>query len=201
MMKGQEVLCPATPMRTTFVTVILFALVSTAFCGPDTESFGPGQAIADEIKAVSGADIAWIPAAMLEDEAKGDLGSYLKFGTDEISVVSLTGEQIKLALERSVNLYPTPNPSFLQVAGLEVSFSKSAAPDSRIRTVLVNGIELNFKQNYDVAMPITIARGGLGFFTVWKKTSITRTMEGTTLEKVLKGKSGFVRTARWKAVD
>lgn len=188
-------------MRTSFASVILFALVATAIAGPDTESFGPGQAIADEIKAVSGADIAWIPAAMLENEAKGDLSTYLKFGTDEISIVSLTGEQIKHALERSVNLYPTANPSFLQISGLEVSFSKSAAPDSRIRAVLVNGIDLNLKQNYDVAMPITIARGGLGFFTVWKKTSITRTLEGTTLEKILKGKSGFVRTARWKSVD
>jgi 2',3'-cyclic-nucleotide 2'-phosphodiesterase (5'-nucleotidase family) len=188
-------------MRTSFAAVILFSLVASAFGGPDTESFGPGQAIADEIRSVAGTDIAWIPAAMLEDEGKGDLSTYLKFGTDEISIVSLTGEQIKLALERSVNLYPTPNPSFLQISGLEVSFSKSAAPDSRIRTVLVNGIELNSKQSYDVAMPITIARGGLGFFTVWKKTSITRTMEGTTLEKILKGKSGFARTSRWKAVD
>ncbi len=188
-------------MRTSFATVILFTLVATAFCGPDTESFGPGQAIADEIRTVASTDIAWIPAAMLENEAKGDLSTYLKFGTDEIAVVSLTGDQIKLALERSVNLYPTPNPSFLQISGLEVSFSKSAAPDSRIRTILVNGTELNSKQNYDVAMPITIARGGLGFFTVWKKTSISRTLEGTTLEKILKGKSGFARTARWKAVD
>jgi len=188
-------------MRTSFAAVILVALVASAFGGPDTESFGPGQSIADEMRAVAGTDIAWIPAAMLENEGKGDLSTYLKFGTDEISIVTLTGEQIKLALERSVNLYPTPNPSFLQVSGLEVSFSKSAAPDARIRTILVNGMELNLKQNYEVAMPITIARGGLGFFTVWKKTSITRTMEGTTLEKILKGKSGFARTARWKAVD
>lgn len=198
---SKDFLLTTKKMRTSFAAVILVALVASAFGGPDTESFGPGQAIADEMRAVAGTDIAWIPAAMLENEGKGDLSTYLKFGTDEISIVTLTGEQIKLALERSVNLYPTPNPSFLQVSGLEVSFSKSAAPDARIRTILVNGMELNLKQNYEVAMPITIARGGLGFFTVWKKTSITRTMEGTTLEKILKGKSGFARTARWKAVD
>ena len=200
MMKGQGTFAFKT-MRTPFAAVMIFALVAAAFGGPDTESFGPGQAIADEIRSVSGADIAWIPAGMLEAEAKGDLSTYLKFGTDEIAVVSLTGEQIKQALEKSVNLYPSPNPSFLQISGVEVSFSKSAPADSRIRTVLVDGVELNNKQNYDVAMPITIARGGLGYFTVWKKTSITKTMDDVTLEKVLKGKSGFARTARWKAVD
>lgn len=188
-------------MRTTLAAFAILALVAAAFGGPETESFGPGQAIADEIKAVAGTDIAWIPAGMLEDEAKGDLSTYLKFGTDEIAVVSLTGEQLKQALEKSVSLHPSPNPSFLQVSGLEISFSKSAPVDNRIKTVLVNGTELSPKQNYDVAMPITIARGGLGFFTVWKKTSITRTLEGVTLENILKGKSGFVRTARWKAVD
>lgn len=188
-------------MRIPLTAFATLALVAAAFGGPDTESFGPGQAIADEIKSVAGADIAWIPAGMLEEEAKGDLSTYLKFGTDEIAVVSLTGEQVKLALEKSANLYPSPNPSFLQVSGLEVSFSKSAPAESRIKAVVVNGAELNPKQNYDVAMPVTIARGGLGFFTVWKKTSITRTLSGVTLENVLKGKSGFVRTARWKVVD
>jgi 2',3'-cyclic-nucleotide 2'-phosphodiesterase (5'-nucleotidase family) len=188
-------------MRTPFLAAILLSLACTAFGSPDSESSGHGQAIADEIRAAAGTTIAWIPGAMLEDEAKGDLSSYLKFGTDEISVVKLTGEQIKTALERSISLYPTPNPSFLQVSGLEISFSKSAPADSRIRTVLVDGAELNPKATYEVAMPITIARGGLGYFTVWKKSEIVRTLENVTLETLLKGKSGFVRTARWKPVQ
>lgn len=169
--------------------------------GPDKEAFGPGQAIADEIKQAAGTDIAWIPAGMLNEEGKGDLSTYIKFGTDEIAVVNLTGKQIKLALERSVSLYPSANPSFLQISGLEVSFSKSANPDERIRTVLVDGNALNLEGKYQVAMPTTLARGGLGFFTIWDKKAIERTVEKSSLETVLKGKAGFVRTSRWKMVD
>lgn len=169
--------------------------------GPDKESFGPGQAIADEIKQFAGTDIAWIPAGMLNEEGKGDLTTYLKFGTDEIAIVNLTGKQIRLALERSVSLYPSANPSFLQISGLEVSFSKSANPDERIRTVLVDGNALNLENKYQVAMPSTLARGGLGFFTIWDKKAIERTVEKSALEVILKGKTGSVRTARWKMVD
>ena len=188
-------------MRTPTFAAILLILACSSLGSPEFESTGQGQAIADEIRSAASADIAWIPAAMLEEEGKGDLSTYLKFGTDEIAVVKLSGDQIRAALERSISLYPSPNPSFLQISGLEVSFSKSAPADSRIRTVLVDGAELNRKSTYEVAMPITIARGGLGYFTVWKKTDIVRSLENVTLETLLKGKSGFVRTARWKPVD
>ena len=172
-----------------------------AFAGPDTEAFGPGQAIADELRAATGAEIGWVPAGILKDAGSGDLASYVLFLTDEIAVVKLTGAQVRAALERAVSLYPTPNPSFLQVSGIEVSFSKSAEADKRIRTVLVNGIELNPATTYDVAMPANLAKGGLGYFTVWDKKSISRVLPEKTLESLLKGKTGFVRTSRWKAIS
>lgn len=188
-------------MNLRVASIPLLLLAVAAFAGPEKESFGPGQAIADEIRSVAGTDIAWIPAGMLNEDAKGDLSTYVKFGTDEISVVTLTGAQVRLALERAVSLYPSANPSFLQISGLEVSFSKSAEPDQRTRSILVDGSELESAKKYSVAMPSTVARGGLGFFTIWDKKSIDRTIEGSSLESVLKGKAGNVRTARWKMVD
>ena len=179
----------------------LAALLPLAcWAGPETESFGPAQAIADELKSAAGTDIAWIAAGVLKEDATGDLTTFLTYPTDELVVVKLSGKQIKQALERSVALYPTPNPGFLQVSGLEISFSKSADSERRIRTVLVNGLDLDEKSQYSVAMPGNLARGGLGYFQVWDKTAIERTLPGVTLESVLKGKSGFVRTARWKIV-
>lgn len=171
------------------------------WAGPETGSFGPGQAIADEIRSAAGTELAWIPAGMLQEDGRGDLSSYVQFGTDEVAVVRLTGAQVKAALERSVALYPSGNPGFLQVSGLEVSFSASAVPDSRVRTVLVNGIELRADGSYEVAMPANLARGGLGYFMVWERQAIVRTLEGVTLEGLLRGKSGFVRAARWKVVE
>ncbi len=188
-------------MKTRVLTIPFLLVAALAFGGPDTESFGPGQAIADEIRSLAGTEIAWIPAGMLNEEGKGDLSTYVKYGTDEISIVTLTGAQVKLALERAVSLYPSANPSFLQLSGLEVAFSKSAEPDQRTRSILVDGSELDLTKRYSVAMPSTVARGGLGFFTIWDKKAIERTIEGSSLESILKGKAGNARTARWKMVD
>ncbi len=188
-------------MRTLISGLILFGTLAVAHAGPETESFGPGQAIADELRSATGAAIAWIPAGMLVEAGRGDLSTFVQFGTDEISVVRLTGKQVRQALERSVSLFPDASPSFLQVSGLEVVFSKGANPDGRVRTVLVEGVELNATATYEVAMPGNVARGGLGYFTVWDRKAISRTLENATLESLLKGKSGFVRTARWKVVD
>lgn len=182
---------------------LAFALVlasGLAFAGPDSEAFGPGQAIADELRTATNAEIAWVPAGVLKENGSGDLASYVVFLTDEVAVVKLTGSQVRAALERSVSLYPTPNPSFLQISGIEVSFSKSAEAEKRIRTVLVNGMELNPTATYNVAMPANLAKGGLGYFTVWDKKAISKLMPDMTLESLLKGKTGFVRTSRWKVI-
>lgn len=188
-------------MKVRNLALVLVLVSGSAFAGPDTEAFGPGQAIADELKSAAGTDVAWIPAGVLKADGKGDLSTYVQFLTDDIAVVKLTGAEIKAALERSVSLYPAPNPSFLQISGLEVSFSRSAEADKRVRTVLVNGLELNPNSVYTAAMPGNLAKGGLGYFTVWDKKSIERTLPGTTLESLLKGKTGFVRTSRWKVVN
>jgi 2',3'-cyclic-nucleotide 2'-phosphodiesterase (5'-nucleotidase family) len=169
--------------------------------GPDKEAWGPGQAAADQIRAAAKAQIAFLPAGMLKaDFRAGELSKLLQFPTDEVAVVSLTGDQVRSALERSVSLLPSPNSGFLQVSGIQVTFAPKAPTGSRIREATVAGAALQPGAKYLVAMPASLARGGLGYFTVWNKDQIVEVLASTTLETVLKGKTGNEPTPRWRAV-
>ena len=173
-----------------------------AQAGPDTESFGPAQVAADQIKAAAKSDIAFLPAGVLKSSFKsGDLAGLMAFPTDEITVSLLTGSQIRQALERSIALYPSPNHGFLQLSGIVVTFSKKADPNKRIVSVTLAGANLEDEKKYRVAMPSLLASGGLGYFTIWGKEQIVETLANKNLETVLKGKSGTDTVPRWRAVN
>lgn len=178
------------------------ACVALAADGPDTKAFGPAQDAADEIRAATGADIALLAAGMMFPKQKGaDLSSLFKYPWDSIVVTQLTGAQLRAALSRSISLYPSPNNGFLQLSGVEVTFKKSAPADERIVSVTVGGQPLEDGTQYEVAMPIRLARGGYGYLKIWDKKSIKRTIDGLTLENLLRGKTATDQTPRWKAID
>ena len=185
-----------------WATCAVLALSVFVFAGPDSESFGPAQAAADQLRSVANADIAFLPAGVLKSSFKsGDLGGLLAFPTDEVVVSTLSGSQIRQALERSVALYPSPNHGFLQLSGLVVTFSKKGSPNKRIVSVTLSGVNLDDAKKYRVAMPGLLATGGLGYFTIWGKENVTETLANKNLETVLKGKSGTEPAPRWRAVD
>jgi hypothetical protein len=64
--------------------------------------------------------------------------------------------------------------------------------------VTVGGKTLDHQAEYLVAMPISLARGGYGYFNVWDKSAIVKNVEGATLESVLKGKKADSQAPRWK---
>lgn len=186
----------------TLVLLTVGHVSGSAFAGPDTESFGPAQAAADHIRTATKADIAFLPAGILKSSFKsGDLAGLIEFPTDEVVVSSLSGSQVRKALERSVALYPSPSHGFLQLSGIIVTFSKKAGPNKRIVSVTLAGANLDDARKYRVAMPSLLANGGLGYFTVWGKEQIIETLPNSNLETVLKGKSGTESSPRWKPVD
>jgi 2',3'-cyclic-nucleotide 2'-phosphodiesterase (5'-nucleotidase family) len=169
--------------------------------GPDKDAFGPAQTAADLVREAAGADVAFLPAGlMFRDFAGEDLGKLVKYPAETLHVSRLSGEQIEAALNRSISLYPSPNSGFLQVSGLEVTFDPGKPAGSRVVSVTVGGKPLDPKADYQVAMPISLARGGYGYFNVWDKTAIVRNLESVTLESVLKGKKADSQTPRWKPV-
>lgn len=188
-------------IRTLFITV---ALLTSAFVSADEKAnIGPNnaaQSAADAIRSFTGADVAFIGAGLLnETYSKDDLSTLLHYPTDEVVVINLPGSQIRQALERAVSLYPQPNPSFLQLSGVEAVFKKSGTPNSRIVSVTVGGVPLVDGKTYAVAMPSLLAKGGLGYFNVWDDAKVAKRFEKTTLESVLKGKRTAEAAPRWTA--
>lgn len=189
-------------MKRALVGLICAATLATAsWADVGSAAHSPSQNIVDKIREAAGAEIGLIAAGMIkEDGAPDDLLSYIRFKTDEIAVMELKGSQIRAALEKSVTLYPDPYDSFLQVSNLDITFKKAAMPDSRVVSVNVEGEKLTDTRVYTVAMPATMARGVLGFFKIWKKDQIKKTLTGVTLESLLQGKAHKETAPRWKVL-
>lgn len=159
-----------------------------------------GQSIADAMKSAAGADLAFLPSGVLKSALSGrTLEQSLEFPTEELVVVKLTGQQVKNALEKSLSLYPTSNPAYLYVSGLEASFKPGGQPEAKVSSVTVGGAALNLASTYRVAMPASLGRGGLGYFTVWQRSAIEQDASPKTLESILAGKSATANGLRVKA--
>ena len=171
--------------------------------GKDTGANLPAQAAADVLKTAAGADGAFIASGMLKADydKTQDLASTLLYPEDQLTLVKLTGKQVKLALERSVSLYPQPNTSFLQLSGFEATFNRNLSDGKRILTVLVNGSALSPTSTYLVAMPSRLAEGGYGYFKIWDKPNIVKTIPNLTLGAALKGKPYTDSSPRWHVVS
>jgi 2',3'-cyclic-nucleotide 2'-phosphodiesterase (5'-nucleotidase family) len=168
--------------------------------GPGVESHSPSQAAADVLRDLAGADGAFMAAGLVKDSFQTDnLASLLQYPEDEIVVLALKGSQIKQAFERSVSLYPQANTSFLQISGFEVVFDPGADANARIKRVTAGGSPLDESRTYNVAMPASLGRGGLGYFKIWDRSKITNTLAGQTMEKALAGKRASESSPRWRA--
>jgi 2',3'-cyclic-nucleotide 2'-phosphodiesterase (5'-nucleotidase family) len=183
----------------------LVAVLMTSFAfaqdAPDSGANSVAQSAADVLRDFAGADGAFLDAAMIKDSfQKENLSTILQHPreSDVVVLVSLTGAQIRQAFERSVSLYPQSNASFLQISGFEVQFNKNAAPGQRITNISAGGSKLDEGRTYQIAMPSTLGRGGLGYFKIWDKAKIVKTYT-TTLEDVLKGKHASDTSPRWSA--
>ena len=183
--------------------MFLFLVAGLAFGqdGPQIGAHSASQAAADALRDFTGANGAFMAAGLVNSSfEKDNLASLVKYPADGIVVVNLTGSEIKQALERSVSLYPIPNEDFLQLSGVEATFSKGAAPGQRIVNVTVGGTKLDEKRSYTIAMPESLAAGGLGYFKIWDKSKIAKTFDKATVDSVLKGKHFIDSSPRWSVV-
>ena len=188
-------------MKKVFLLIAVLAMVGVSqAANPEEGPHGPGQAIADKIKEMASADFAFVPGGVLQEQnSESPLLDYVAEKSEKISVVSLTGAQILAAIDRSVSMTPSANPSFLQVSGLTVTYRKSSVAD-RVVSVEVDSGPLELNAVYRVAMPQTMAKGGFGYFTVWDADSVT-TVLPATLGSVLEGLGFQSEEARYTAID
>jgi len=159
------------------------------------EGHSGAQAAADLLRAQSGADGAFFTAAYIKPSYNTkDLASLMQYPTEGIVVLKLKGSQIRSAFERSISQYPQSNVGFLQVSGFTVDFGS----DKRITGIATESGPLDDNKTYDIAMPALLGRGGMGYISIWNKSMIARTLEGATLESVLKGKGESPSSSRWR---
>ena len=152
-------------------------------CDCQESSFG--DLTADSLRAAGNADLGLIGSisfrtgTVAPGPVTADRVSALLANPDETWAVSrLTGAQLRAALEHAVRTAPLPNSSFLQVSGLAFTYGQSAPRDQRVSSVAVGGAPLSDGATYTVAMPLSLAKGGSGFFKFFTKEAIVT--QGTT---------------------
>ncbi len=190
------------------LSILAAALAAPAFGklpedGPDLGAHSASQLAADLIRDAAGSDGAFLAAGILKPKSlqKDNLASILQYPTNTIIVLSLTGTQIREAFERSVSMYPQPNEGFLQISGFEVTFKKTGAPEHRVVSINAGTAKLDDSKTYNIAMPSTLAHGGLGYFKIWQNAKTVKVLDKTTVEEVLRGKRVSDTAPRWSVVS
>jgi len=141
---------------------------------PNRQETPWGRIVADAVQSAGKSDLAVINAGALRagtlqagEVENADIAALLSFGEDNIVTLSLSGAQIRAALERAASAYPTGSPAFLHCAGLVATFDASAPAGKRVTSITVAGRALDDANTYATAMPVSLAEGAAGYFNIW----------------------------------
>jgi 5'-nucleotidase len=93
---------------------------------------------------------------------KRDIRELLPFG-NTVTLLEVTGDALRAALERSVDELPRPTGHFLQTSGIEFSVDPGRPPGRRVGAVTVGGQPLDPAGRYRVATLDYLARGRDGY--------------------------------------
>ncbi|MGB3261605.1 5'-nucleotidase C-terminal domain-containing protein [Paenisporosarcina sp.] len=101
----------------------------------------------------------------------GEVLTTLPFG-NTLATMTLSGTEIKAALEHSVSLVPGENGGFLHVAGMKFTYDSRLAAGNRVTLMKVENTDgsftdINLASNYVIATNAFTAKGGDGY-TVFK---------------------------------
>ncbi len=133
-----------------------------------------GRLAADAIRAATNADIALINAGALKpgvlragEITSTKINALLSFPGDDIATITITGAQLRAALERAVQAYPTGSTAFLHGSGFSATFNTQAPTNARLTMLRINGREVSNGDSISVAMPVPLVAGNSGYFTIW----------------------------------
>jgi 2',3'-cyclic-nucleotide 2'-phosphodiesterase (5'-nucleotidase family) len=164
---------------------------------PNNLEIQVGQSISDIFRSASGSDLALVASGFLSPtKDTKNLADTFQFPSDELWLVSLTGKQLMDAFDRSLSFYPEPCPDILYFSGAEVTFQTGKATKTKVIGVTIGGTGLDPAKLYKVAMPASLARGGLSYFAIWNFQKPEKVIS-PTIEKLLTGKSVQTSTVRW----
>jgi len=121
-----------------------------------------------------------LPAGPLTDE---QVLSVLAYPDEPLALVRLKGSAVLACLERGLGLIPQPNKGFLQISALSARFDSRRPAGKRVIEVKVAGKPLELEKEYKVAMPLSLAKGAGGYFTILNGVP-TKSLEITLLAAV-----------------
>lgn len=149
---------------------------------PDKSETAWGRLVADAVRAAGRGDIALINAAALKkgtlmagDVSDAQINPLLAFSTDGVVAITISGAQLRAALERAVQAYPTGSTAFLHGSGFVAQFNTQAPTNERLTLLRINGREVRDSDSIRAVMPEGLAKGGSGYFTIWNADKATRT--------------------------
>ena len=127
-----------------------------------------GNLLGDLLRTEFGTDVALINAGQIRDSIPPgpvDLRRLLRVLPFPSSTVtfSITGHQLREAMENSANLLPTTAGRFLQIAGMTVVYDLSAPAGARVKELRVANRPVEEQRRYSVATDTFIADGGDGY--------------------------------------
>jgi len=148
----------------------------------DAEETTFGDLTTDALCSAATTTIAFAPAVSFKQGSipvgpvsASAVRALLQEPEEKWAVLKLKGAQIRAALERSLSFAPTPRVFFLQVSGLKIVYTPTAPRGMKIKSVTVGANPLNDTASYEVAMPLSLAQGGSGYFTIFGSTPAIRT--------------------------
>ncbi|MGA0406250.1 MAG: bifunctional metallophosphatase/5'-nucleotidase [bacterium] len=130
-----------------------------------------GNVIADAMRADVGADVAITNGGGIRGNkvypegtmlTRRDIVAELPFGNKTVKI-SLTGKQIKEALENGVSQVENGAGRFPQVSGLKFVWNPKGDVGNRVEMVEIGGNPLNENQTYSLATNDYMGRGGDGY--------------------------------------
>ncbi len=124
------------------------------------------------------AAVSFKPGTVSADNLTSEqVASLLQKPEEHWAVSKLTGAQLRAAVERGLSRLPLPSTAFLQVAGLKVQYNPGAPRGSRITALTTTKgtkAPVDATQEYQVVMPLSLAKGGSGYFRIFDQDAIIR---------------------------
>lgn len=115
------------------------------------------------------------------DITVGEVMTVMPFG-NALGIVKLKGSEIYEIAEHSVKEFPKESGGFLHFSGLQVEFDGKAPAGKRVKSIKLNGKELDKAAYYKGATNTFTAKGGDGYDTLTKVYEDGRVSEPGTID-------------------
>jgi 5'-nucleotidase len=127
-----------------------------------------GNLLADLARSEFGTDLALVNSGQIRDSIPAgpvDLTRVLRVLPFSSTLVtfSISGQELRSALENSVSRLPATNGRFLQLSGLTMTYDPQAPIGARVRDVMVGDKPLDQFRRYRVTTDSFVADGGDGY--------------------------------------